>query len=118
MSTPFERSAREWLRAGADGLDARTRSRLNRARQAALAELDAQQHRRRGLSPPLLAACGAAAVALAVWWLPYGRDASPSPAVAVVAAIDDTELAPVGGEGMLDADPTLFALASSTETAP
>ena len=123
MTTPFERSAREWLRESAESLDGRTRSRLNRARQAALTELDPKARRLRWLSSPVMAAGGAAAVALVLWWSPGTRPGGhPGPgqptAAQVVAAIDDAELAPVGGEGLLDADPTLFALAAVPEKHP
>ena len=113
MTTPFEQSTREWLRAGAEGLDGRVRSRLNRARHAALEELSSRTRWRVRLLGPVSAAVGAAAVALVLWWMPshQGRNA-PAPAAAVAMAIDEAELAPLGGEGLLDADPTLFALAS------
>lgn len=117
MTTPFEQSARHWLREAAEGLDGRTRSRLNRARQAALAELPLRAGARRWLLSPAVAAVGAASIALALWWMPFGKPSS-SPTPAVVTAIDDAELLPGAGEGLLDADPTLFALASAPDASP
>jgi len=77
----FASEAGRRLRESADGLDAATLSRLNRARQAALAEYDA-----RGRPPawlaggwqPALGAAAVAALAVALW---IGRDpATPAPA--------------------------------------
>lgn len=113
MTTPFEQSARDWLRESAEALDGHTRSRLNRARQAALTELDPKVRRTRWISSPVVAVLGAGVVALVLWWAPLGRQGPTSrPAGWVAAAIDDAELSPSAGEGLLDADPTLFALAS------
>ena len=65
--TPFERNARAVLAEGVQRIDARTRSRLNQARQAALAE--AARPRRsflRGFSMMPVAGAAAAAVLVAV----------------------------------------------------
>lgn len=62
--TPFERNARTVLEEGVQRIDARTRSRLNQARQAALAAAAAKPAWWRSLA--LMPAAGAAAAALLV----------------------------------------------------
>lgn len=118
MTTPLERATREVLRAGAEGLDGRVRSRLNRARQAALDEMAPSGRWSRTPFLPLVAAAGAAVVAV-VLVLPFSGPRSTAPVVAVPAvAISDADLLGMGGEGLLDEDPTLFALAAAEEGAP
>ena len=66
--TPFESNARTVLEASVARVDARTRSRLNQARQAALGAVAVR--RRSGWSATLVPAAGAAAaavVALLLW---------------------------------------------------
>lgn len=67
----FERSSRELLRASADAVDGRVRSRLNQARHAALAELAAGAGTRPFRVPgrwlPAGALAAAAVLAVAVW---------------------------------------------------
>lgn len=71
--TPFEQRARAVLEESVTHIDARVRSRLNQARQAAVAQLNetprAALYRNRALAPVGVAA-GAAVlfVALAVWY--------------------------------------------------
>ena len=62
--TPFERNARTVLEHGVQSIDARTRSRLNQARQAALAATTAKPAWWRSLT--LMPAAGAAAAAVLV----------------------------------------------------
>lgn len=81
----FAREARRVLREGADGLDAATLSRLNRARQAALAEYEARRRRPawlRGAWQPALGAAAVATLAVALW---VGRDPGGPPASMVDA---------------------------------
>ncbi len=118
MTTPLEQATRQLLRSGAESLDGRVRSRLNRARQAALNEISPPGRWSRTPFLPLLAAAGAACVAM-VLLLPLGGSRAPGPAVAAPAAtLTDAELLGLGGEGLLDEDPTLFALAAADEAAP
>lgn len=72
----FESRAGELLRASAAGLDAATRSRLNRARQAALAELQP----RRLAARPAWAGLGVAAALLLAVALRGGWLNAPAPA--------------------------------------
>ncbi|MEY4378033.1 MAG: hypothetical protein RJB26_2583 [Pseudomonadota bacterium] len=117
MTTPLEQATRELLRSRAESLDGRLRSRLNRARQVALDELAPPGRWSRTPILPLAAALGAAAVALLLL-LPHGTRRSPAPVAPVaVAALDDSDLMGAGGEGLLDEDPTLFALAAADEAA-
>lgn len=116
MTTPLEQATRELLRADAEGLDGRVRSRLNRARQAALNEMPRPGRWSRTPFLPLMAAAGAAFVAV-VLLLPLGGSRSPTPTV-TAATLTDAELLGMGGEGLLDEDPTLFALAAADEEAP
>jgi hypothetical protein len=85
----FGRAAGEMLRRGADEIDAATASRLNRARQAALAELPGR--RRRSWFLPALSTAGVAALALGLW---FGRGAEPVGPVApaAVEAAGDLDL--------------------------
>jgi hypothetical protein len=76
----FEHEARRLLRRHAEELDGATASRLNRARQAALAEFDRRRGPawRRGWRPALVTAA-VAALALALW---SGREPALAPASA------------------------------------
>jgi hypothetical protein len=76
--TEQERRARELFDASVEGLDAETRSRLNRARQAAVAEVE---HARR--SPwrawaPAAVAASLALLAVVLWRAPGGQGTLPS----------------------------------------
>lgn len=94
----FAREAGRLLREDADGLDAATLSRLNRARQAALAEYEARRRRPpwlRAAWQPTLAVAVVATLAVALW---IGRDAGSPPApeaaldLEVVLAEENLEL--------------------------
>jgi hypothetical protein len=86
----FGRAAGELLRQGAETIDAATASRLNQARQAALAQMPGRRARPPWLVPALTAAAvGVVAVGLAL----SGRDvpggsASPVPALESAADMD------------------------------
>lgn len=85
----FASEAARRLRESADGLDAATLSRLNRARQAALDEYDARRRRPAWLPggwQPALGAAAVAALAVALW---VGRDpAAPTRPAAHEARAD------------------------------
>lgn len=86
----FVKTAGELLRRSADDIDAATASRLNRARQAALADLPRRRRRAPWLVPALsTAAVGALAVGL---WLNRGGSpelpATATPAVESAADLD------------------------------
>jgi len=89
MTTPsssqsdLERRAREAFEASVEGLDARTRSRLNQARQAATAELGRSRRSRWVVWAPAGALAAAALVAvLLVWRAPGTGGESPRSQVA------------------------------------
>jgi hypothetical protein len=90
--TPFERNARTVLEYGVQSTDARTRSRLNQARQAALAATATRPAWWRSLT--LMPAAGAAAAAVLVavtLWHP--QSASELPALdAQRSAVEDMDL--------------------------
>ncbi|MBM4195675.1 MAG: hypothetical protein FJ197_01070 [Gammaproteobacteria bacterium] len=84
----FETRLRDALREQADAIDGPTRSRLNRARQQVLAELDHAGHRPAGLGSgwqPALGAAALAALAIALW---PGRGGPLSP---VAPSIDGAD---------------------------
>jgi hypothetical protein len=97
----LERRARELFDASVRGLDARTASRLSRARAAAVAELESGGRRAWRWAVPVAAAASAALVAVLVAQAPGER---PAPVVAgegatgfeafeLLAAGEDLELA-------------------------
>ncbi len=100
----FEKRSTELLRDGTDSLDASTRSRLNRARQAALNEIP--NRAKRGLKPAW-ALAGAAALAIlviGVWrTAPQPPDfATELPAMADVSALPASDLELLMAEENLD----------------
>jgi hypothetical protein len=84
----FEERTKQTFDASVAGLDAATRSRLNRARQRALVELAAP--RSRGWQWPLVPAA-ALATAAAVAWLVFAPQAPPATDVQV-ATLGDLEI--------------------------
>jgi ferric-dicitrate binding protein FerR (iron transport regulator) len=82
----LEARARAEFEASVDGLDAATRSRLNQARQRALAELREHPHSARGLRlwRPALALGAAAMLAVLLWRAP-GSNSPADPAAAELA---------------------------------
>ncbi|MBS0395518.1 MAG: hypothetical protein JSR54_12890 [Proteobacteria bacterium] len=103
--TALERRSRELLLASAESLDARTRSRLNQARQAALAAQAAHAGERPFRVPgrwlPAGALAAAAALAIAVFIARPG--AGPATPLADATVVEDAELL-ASGEG-----PELYA---------
>jgi len=107
--TDDERRARELFDASVEGLDAETRSRLNRARQAAVAEVE-RAHR----SPwrawlPAAAAASVALVAVVLWRMPgngvapTAQFAEPGPAAEVVELLANGE-----GIDVVNEDPEFY----------
>ena len=90
--TPFERNARTVLEESVQRVDARTRSRLNQARQAALAAAAAGPARWRSFT--LMPAAGAVAAALLVTVMLWHREpASEVPVLdAQRSAVEDMDL--------------------------
>ena len=93
--TENERQAREHFDASVEGLDAATRSRLNRARQAAVAEVERSRH---GPWRTWLRAAAAASVALlavVLWRMPGQQpgaslvEGAPTAEVVEMLAIGD-----------------------------
>jgi hypothetical protein len=92
--TEFERNARVVLEESARRLDARTRSRLNQARHAALAAAGGRRRARRG-SFTLMPAAGAVAAALlvaVVLWHREPHGTAPAALDGQHAAVEDMEL--------------------------
>ena len=88
--TENERRARELFDASVEGLDAETRSRLNRARQAAVAEVERARRSPWRTWLPAAAAASVALLAVVLWRMPgngvepTARFAEPVPAAEVV----------------------------------
>ena len=95
--TETERRARELFDSSVEGLDAGMRSRLNRARQAALAEVRPAPRRPWRGWLPIAAAASAAMLAVALWRLPgagpepAAKDGEAVPAAEVVEMLADGE---------------------------
>jgi hypothetical protein len=93
--TEFERNARRVLEESLTRVDARTRSRLNQARHAALeAALTARRRPRWWSSFTLMPAAGAVAAALLVTLVLWHREPAGQPQVAEAhpAAVEDIDL--------------------------
>jgi hypothetical protein len=117
--TETERRARELFDASVDGLDGETRSRLNRARHAALAEVE---HARR--SPwrswvPTAAAASVAMLAVVLWRMPgdstdrSAASAEGTPAAEVVELLATSEGIDVASE-----DPEFYAWLATRDEPP
>jgi len=95
--TENERRARELFDASVEGLDAETRSRLNRARQAAVAEVERARHSPWRTWLPAAAAASVALLAVVLWRMPgngvepTARSAEPVPAAEVVEMLATSE---------------------------
>jgi hypothetical protein len=96
----LERNARAAFDASVEGLDARTRSRLNQARQAAAAELERHRGFRWASWAPATALAAVALVAVLLWRtpgpgaeVPQAQVQAAAEAVEVLAADDDIDLA-------------------------
>ena len=117
--TETERRARELFDASVDGLDGETLSRLNRARHAALAEVE---HARR--SPwrawlPAAAAASVAMLAVVLWRMPgdstdrAAARAEGTPAAEVVELLATSEGIDVASE-----DPEFYAWLATRDEPP
>lgn len=99
-----ERRARELFDVSVQGLDAETRSRLNRARQAAVAEAERARRSPWRTWLPAAAAASVAMIALALWRMPgdgldpAARSADPVPAAEVVEMLATSEELAVASE--------------------
>ena len=102
--TENERQARELFDASVEGLDAETRSRLNRARQAAVAEVERTRHSPWRTWLPAAAAASVALIAVVLWRMPgngvepTARVAEPAPAAEVVEMLATSEGLDVAAE--------------------
>lgn len=76
--TEQERRARELFDASVEGLDAETRSRLNRARQAAVAEVERTRRSPWRTWAPAAVAASVALLAVVLWRMPGGQATLPS----------------------------------------
>ena len=86
---PLEQRSRELFENSVDRLDARTRSRLNQARNAALKELNKGSKRRYWLGAPL---GGLAAAALVAVFMLSGRETGPPNSETGVLVLDDFDI--------------------------
>lgn len=104
--TEHERRARELFDASVEGIDAATRSRLNRARQAAVAEVERS---RRGPWRTWLPAAAAASVALLaiVLWRTPGQSPGARPVVEGAPTAEVVELLAIGDDVVND-DPEFY----------
>lgn len=108
--TETERRARELFDASVEGLDAETRSRLNRARQAAVAEAEHARHRPWRTWLPAAAAASVALLAVVLWrapgdgTVPSARTPESAPAPEVVELLANGEAFDVANE-----DPAFYA---------
>jgi hypothetical protein len=117
--TETERRARELFDASVEGIDGETRSRLNRARQAALAEA---VHARRSLWPTWLPAAAAASVALlavVLWRMPAEVTGPLAGSTESVPTAEVVELL-ASGEGIdvASEDPEFYAWLETRELPP
>jgi hypothetical protein len=90
--TELERRAQAAFTASVEALDAQTRSQLNRARQAALAELERRERTPWRTWLPVGALAAVAAIALVVWQRPDGTapvDIAATAAIAELPASDE-----------------------------
>ena len=94
--TENERRAREQFDASVEGIDAATRSRLNRARQAAVAEVERSRHGPWRTWLPAAAAASVALLAVVLWRMPgqqpgasLGEGAPTAEVVEMLAVGDD-----------------------------
>lgn len=105
-----ERQARGLFDASVEGLDAETRSRLNRARQAAVAEAERAQHSPWRTWLPAAAAASMALLAVVLWRMPAdgvdpsARVTGPAPAAEVVELLATSDGLAVASE-----DPEFYA---------
>jgi len=108
--TENERQARALFDASVEGLDAETRSRLNRARQAAVAEAERAQHSPWRTWLPAAAAASVALLAIVLWRMPAegvdpsARATGPAPAAEVVELLATSDGLAVASE-----DPEFYA---------
>jgi hypothetical protein len=90
--TDFERNARLVLEESVTRIDARTRSRLNQARQAALAAAAVHRRARWWSSFALMPAAGAAAAALLVAVVLWHRQPASEPLDARATPVEDMDM--------------------------
>ena len=111
-----ERRARELFDASVESLDARTRSRLNVARQSAIAELETRAAP--GWAPwaRVLAVAGVAAPAIVLWPGPGEEPGTQSGVVGTPAALDTLELVVAGEDlDLVAGDPDFYAMLEELE---
>lgn len=111
----FARRTGARLRQSADELDAATRSRLNRVRQAALEEMNRPRHAGRGWWVPAGATAVAATIVVGIWRAgsPGGADAEFAPLTADDVA--DFEILLAEGELEMLEDLEFFAWLAAEE---
>jgi hypothetical protein len=114
--TETERHARRLFDASVDGLDGETRSRLNRARQAALEEIA-----RGRASPwrswlPVAAAASVALLAVALWRMPAGQEGPTARGADGAPAAEVVEMLATGeGFDVASEDPEFYVWLESRD---
>lgn len=112
--TENERRAREIFDASVEGLDAEMRSRLNRARQRAVAQVERGRRSPWHAWWPAAAAASVALLAVVLWRMPgngvepTARFAEPAPAAEVVEMLANGE-----GFDVVDEDPEFYTWLAS-----
>jgi hypothetical protein len=114
--TDAERRARQLFDASVDGLDGETRSRLNRARQAALEEIASGR-----VSPwrswlPAAAAASIALLAVALWRMPTGQEGPAARSASDAPAAEVVEMLAIGeGLDVASEDPEFYVWLESRD---
>lgn len=111
-----ERRARELFDASVESLDARTRSRLNVARQSAIAELETRAAPAWAPWARVVAIAGVAALAVVLWPGRGGEPGTQSAVVGTPAALDTLELVVAGEDlDLVAGDPDFYAMLEELE---
>jgi len=103
--TENERRAREHFDASVEGIDAATRSRLNRARQAAVAEVERSRHGPWRTWLPAAAAASVALLAVVLWRMPGQQPGASLVEVAPTAEV--VEMLAIGDD-VVSEDPEFY----------
>lgn len=113
--TENERRARDLFDASVEGLDAEIRSRLNRARQAAVAEVEHARHSPWRTWLPAAAAASVALLAVVLWRVP-GTGVEPAARTIEPAPAEVVEML-ANGEGfdVVNDDPEFYRWLAAQE---
>jgi hypothetical protein len=104
--TEDERRARKLFDASVEGIDAATRSQLNRARQAAVAEVERSRHSPWRTWLPAAAAVSVALLAVVLWRMP-GQQPGVLPVVEGAPTAEVVEMLAIGDD-VASEDPEFY----------